>query len=381
MEYSTIFLPVAEHLQKSNAAKSAEQWGNRLKYGVKGFDWEWLSDFQLALVGLRKPGQPNSFVALREELYALYAHEKPLQAIDLGDIEVGVAGDAGASDAAAYALQKLLSLNVLPVVFCENMLCASLAYKALKAHQEGVAATLILPSVSLGSAQEPPSDDNFMAHIMADYGRGLEALSVVGYQSYLSSPADVQALAKQHCECIRLGHLRDHLLCAEPTLRDADLLCASVNAVRQSDAPAATAPSPNGLYAEEMCHLLRFASFSDMLKSCYVGGFNLTGDSSLQTTKLVAQLIWHVADGVAHRVGDHPLVDKACRRLQVEMGGRGQQLTFYHSKASDRWWMLVPEGKERPPRVVACLKEDYERTLHMEIPDRWLLFQKKWANR
>jgi hypothetical protein len=381
VEYSDIFIPVAGHLQLSGAAALSERWGSRIKYGVKGFDWAWLEDFRVALVGLRKPGAPNSFVALREELYALFAPGKALPIIDLGDVEVALPGsdDKMSGEKVTCALHKLIAEGIFPVVFGEGMPGASNVYDAVKAHQKGVTATFILPSAGMGNAQEPLSGSNVLAHFMLDYGREVEALNVLAYQSYLTPPADVQSFGEQYCGLMRLGAVRENMKRAEPLLRDADVLCAGVNAVRQCDAPAAADPSPNGLYAEEMCQLLRLAAFSDKLKACYLGNFSLANDSQRQTAKLVAQLIWHVADGIACRVNDDPTDPKTCRRLQIEMGGKDQQLVFYQSKITDRWWMSVPVDKSSAVRIVPCERNDYEKALRLEIPDSWLWFYKKFA--
>ncbi len=372
MEYSEIFIPVPSHLQTANAAKSAERMGNSLKFGVKGFEWEWLGGFKVALVGLRKSGAPNSFSALREELYALFTPQKTAPIIDLGDVELS----DSVGEKVAYALQRIFAEGVFPIVFSENMQNVEWAYSAVKAQHKGVTATFVLPHANVGSVQEPLCGENFLAHLMADYGRELSTLNVVGYQSYLTSPTDVKELSRQHCELVRLGAIRDNMLCAEPLLRDADLLCVGINAVRHCDAPAAVDASPNGLYAEEMCRLLRYASFSDKLKACYLGNFLPANDTQNQTAKLVAQLIWHIVEGFAYRVGDAPTKLKMCRRYRVQMGNR-QHILFYQSKATDRWWMAVPVDGTQQEHVIPCLREDYDRAAHGEIPDRWLWFYKK----
>ncbi len=377
MEYSEIFIPVPEHIQKANAAKSAERVGNSMKFGVKGFEWEWLSGFKIALVGLRKSGAPNSFSALREELYALFSPSKTTSIIDLGDIEVASKTEA-ASEKISYVLQKIFSEGVFPIVFAENMHSSVCVYDAVKSQHRNVAATFVLPHANIGSAQEPLSGDNFLAHLMTDYGRELATLNVVGYQNYLTSPSDVKELGKQYCELVRLGVIRDNMMYAEPLLRDADLLCAGVNAVRQCDAPAAINASPNGLYAEEMCRLLRYATFSDKLKACYLGCFSLANDIQNQTAKLVAQFMWHLIEGFAYRTGDEPAKSKMCRKFQVQLG-KEQQITFFQSKATDRWWMAVPTDTSDQEHIVPCLREDYDKAAHGEIPDRWLWFYKKMA--
>jgi len=126
--------------------------------------------------------------------------------------------------------------------------------------------------------------------------------------------------------------------------------------------------------------LLRYASFSDKLKACCLGGFNLANDVQRQTAKLTAQLIWHVVEGIACRVGDVPTKPRMCRKLQVHMG-KEQHILFYQSKITDRWWMAVPVDGTQQERIVPCLREDYDRAAHGEIPDRWLWFYKKYAVR
>ncbi|MDR1227063.1 MAG: hypothetical protein LBK47_09240 [Prevotellaceae bacterium] len=376
MEYSDIFIPVSEHTQATYAARSSKVFGNSIRFAVKEFEWAWLQGFKVALIGLRRQGSPNSFPPLREAFYSLYQPTKGVDIIDLGDVEMA---GPGCGEKVEFALYKLLEQGVFPLVFSESMRYSYLLYCALKAYQKTAAASYILSAANLGAVHEPLSDDNFLAHALVDYGKELSHLSVLGYQSYLTSPDDIRQLTALYCETLRLGLIRDENRLAEPLLRDADMLCAAVSAVRQSDAPAATEASPNGFYAEEMCRLLRFAGFSDKMKGFYLGGFNLTRDVNSQTAKLLAQMIWHVVDGIAHRVNEYPGDEaKSCRRLQVELGEQqDQQLVFYQSKITDRWWIEVPiDGSDRK-QLIACLKEDYDQASHFEIPDRWLWFLKK----
>jgi arginase family enzyme len=380
MEYSEIFIPPGAHLQSYSSGGSSELVGNNIKFGVKGFDWEWLKDFKVALVGLRMGGSPNSFTALRESFYSLYMPQKSVSIIDLGDIEMESGATVSNGERVEYVLNKLLSVGIFPVVFAENMNSSIFLYGALKQSRKETNVSFILPHANMGDSKQPLSSANILAYMLADYGRELSALSLLGCQSYLTSSKDLLELQKYYCEVLRLGAIRDNERMAEPLLRDANLLCFSANAVRQSDASAANNPSPNGFYAEEACRLFRFAGFSEELKACYLGGFNCLNDIHKQTSNLLAQLIWHAIEGVANRVGEHPLLDlKSCRRLQVDLGTQDQQLVFYQGKITDRWWMEVPVGDSENKHLIACLKEDYEKASHFEIPDRWLWFLKKYA--
>ncbi len=63
----------------------------------------------------------------------------------------------------------------------------------------------------------------------------------------------------------RLGHIQSKLEEAEPILRNADILSFDISAIRQSDAPACATTTPNGLYGEEACQVMRYAGMSDKL--------------------------------------------------------------------------------------------------------------------
>ncbi|GHT74995.1 arginase [Bacteroidia bacterium] len=346
----------------------------------KGFDWEWLQDFKIGLVGLRPAGVPHSFSPLRESLYSLYLPQKKISIIDLGDIEIVNGNPEENTEKVACALQQIFRQGTFPLVFTENMRYSYWVYAALKNQFRSISAAYILPHANLGNPHEPLTEQNVVGHTFADLTRELSHLSLLGYQSYLTNFKDVQLLDKNYCETMRLGVIRDDIQRAEPLLRDAMLLCASVNALRQSDAPAATQPSPNGFYTEEMCRLLRFAAFSNELRACCIGGFNFVNDLNAQTTNLVAQLLWHVIEGIANRVKEHPLNNKNnCRCHQVEMGKDNQQIVFYQGNITQRWWMEVPSAGKEQNRVIACSQSDYKQAAHGEIPDRWLWFFKKFA--
>ncbi|GHT16928.1 hypothetical protein AGMMS4956_20160 [Bacteroidia bacterium] len=380
MEYNDFFIPVAEHLQKLQPPLLPAQVGNAAKFAVPGFDWEWLQGFQIALVGLRPAGSPNSFAAVREALYRLYVPAKKVSIIDLGDIEVANNSVEANTEKVGYALQQILLQGTFPLVLAEDMRYAHWVYEALKSLHRSQSVAYILPTANIGNPHTPITEQNVIAHTLADLTRELAHLSVLGYQNYLTNPDDVRTLDKNYCETVRLGALRDNLQQAEPVLRDATLLCAAVSALRQSDAPAAMPAMPNGFYTEEMCRMLRFASFSSELKAFFMGGMNLSNDRQQQTANLLAQLVWHVIEGIAYRIQEHPAENKKkFRRVQVEMGTREQRLIFYQSKVSHRWWMEIPTNDSAVKHIIACQATDYEQARQMELPDRWLWFFKKFS--
>jgi arginase family enzyme len=379
MEYSDIFIPAQEYIQQYQKVTHPHN-GNTIKFAVRGFDWEWLRDFKIALVGLRAAGMPHCFDGLRTALHGLYMPAK-INVIDVGDIEISAGSVEENTEHAAYALQKIFAEGVFPLVMSENMRYSYWLYEALKSQYYSIAIAYIAPTANLGSSQQPLSEANIAAHTFADLGRELSHLSILGWQNYLTDPDDVLVLEKNYCETMRLSAVRSDMDRAEAALRDSSMLCADLSAMRQSDAPAAAMPSPNGLYTEEMCRLLRFAAFSNELKACFIGGFNLTNDIRSQTAMLAAQMIWHVIEGIANRIKEHPLEEKSnCRCVQVEMGSENQQIVFHQGKLTQRWWMEVPAAMEGAPiHIVACTQADYNQAVHGEVPDRWLWFFNKFA--
>jgi hypothetical protein len=55
------------------------------------------------------------------------------------------------------------------------------------------------------------------------------------------------------------------------------------------------------------------------------------------------------------------------------------ELNFYKSPASGRWWIEIPKGDLQAERVqlVPCSSEDYQEALQGIIPKRWWKAQQK----
>ncbi len=126
-----------------------------------------------------------------------------------------------------------------------------------------------------------------------------------------------------------------------------------------------------------MCQIARYAGVSDKLTS--LGIFNYLPEKSAakNVSDLVAQMIWYFIDGVNARVGDFPIgTRKDYLKFIVHMDDFKEQITFYKSDKSQRWWMEVPypasEGKKYERHyLVPCNQGDYEKAMKNEIPDLW----------
>ena len=71
----------------------------------------------------------------------------------------------------------------------------------------------------------------------------------------------------------------------------------------------------------------------------------------------------------------------AKNRKQVFEDGKNE-IIFYKSQSSGRWWMGVPFKKEGKKQLqnyfVACSYHDYEVANQGEVPDRWIKTYKKF---
>ena len=92
---------------------------------------------------------------------------------------------------------------------------------------------------------------------------------------------------------------------------------------------------------------------------------------------LAAQVLWYFMEGYAAQTGEHPASKiRSFSRFSVLMNDGAQELVFYKSPVSGRWWMEVPvqarqDGRSAIEVLVPCTQEDYDRACADEIPERW----------
>jgi hypothetical protein len=122
--------------------------------------------------------------------------------------------------------------------------------------------------------------------------------------------------------------------------------------------------------------MMRYAGHSGKLKSVVVSGFSWFALSPTETA-LIAQLLWHIADGYESRIDDG-LIGKEQDFLTYIVGGahEADELVFYKSIRSGRWWMKVPSfakahGRSNRQHIVPCNYEDYQQAMLGELPDTW----------
>ena len=159
-------------------------------------------------------------------------------------------------------------------------------------------------------------------------------------------------------------------------MRNTDFLSFDISAIEYSYASSNVYSSPNGLSGEEACKIMRYAGVSDKITAVGLFEYNQSLDSNNQTSYLLAEMMWYFVDGYMIRKNElHPNV-KYCTKYTVAFEDGKNEIVFYKSQNSGRWWMGVPFRKEGEQELqnyyVACSYRDYEIANQGEIPDRWL---------
>ena len=375
-------IPISNELKTFDESKSKSAIINYIDHFHADFDWSKLRQYNVAILGIGNKESEEGLNLVRKAFYSLYIHNNNLKIIDLGNILLDKNNDTDFNKIEEI-LSEVLKHNVFIIPFGESPVYLNYCYNAIKAADCTVTATYISNTASVGNTYKPIANDNHIAYLLKEIDENLFGLNILAYQLYHSEPESLSLLEKLYCQTLRLGALRSDFKMIEPLLRDSDLLAINMDSVRQCDSPASLHSSPNGLYAEEICQIARYGGISDRLSIAGIFGFNQDKINCDITFMLVGQLIWHFIDGFSKRiVNDSPLKNvNGIKKYIVDMGSSIQQLVFYYSNISERWWMEVPSEKTSSNLLVACSYDDYRAACRQEVPLRWIWFHQKTAKK
>lgn len=337
----------------------------------------------LALVGinedrqaLRNTGCGKAPDRVREKLYNLYAPTAKLPLIDLGNIRPGFKME-DTFFAVQNSVAELVKQNIVPILLGGSQDLTFANYIAYEILGQIVNLVVIDKEFDLGNSEESFDSRSYTGKIILHKPNYLFNYTNIGYQTYYVDQDAIRLMKNLFFDVYRLGEIRNDLLQTEPLIRNADLLSIDISAVKYSDAPGSAYTSPNGFYGEEICQIMRYAGLSDKLTSVGIYEINPDVDIHQQTAHLAAQMIWYFIDGYLNRFHEFPYKDKdQYVKYIVRIEGHGDEIIFYKSKRSDRWWMEVncpPDKQVRYARhyLVPCSYQDYQIACENDIPDRW----------
>ena len=339
-----------------------------------------ISDAEILLVGVYAQGEESHWSPneVRVSLYKLFTPRGVSRIADLGNVSSKLTAieQANALESIADFCAKQ---NKTLIVFSPDQNHTYHLYSGLFKHRSNAGITIIDSTIDMGSIVGEKPAPQFISRILEDPAIEPKFMSVVGLQHYLTNPLDAELASKMYVEMMRLGELRTDIKAAEPLIRDANLVSLDMAAIRYADNPDMRNVGPNGLYAEEACMLSRYAGFADKVDLFSVFGDICHHSAQQISTQLTAQLIWHFLDGYANRKQENPtLSTKKFQKFIVKLGKDDEELIFYKSKQTDRWWMEVVHDKEKKNKLlISCRYDDYQQACQQEIPYRWLWYYKK----
>jgi formiminoglutamase len=382
-DISHFFSPVDVDAIINHSVLSELQFGKLFSIHHKADQFPELDEINIAIIGVTEDrnAEDNSGCELapnhvRAFLYKLYGGSFPVSVADLGNIKSGFS----TSDT-YFALQNcvdfLVRKSIVPVIIGGSQDLTYAQFLGYKDLEQTINIVSIDSVFDLGNPDEEITNHSYLGKIILHQPNYLFNYSNIGYQTYLVDQSSMHMMSKLYFDVYRLGQIRDKIEDAEPIIRQADMISFDITAIKHSDAPANPNASPNGFYAEEACQMMRYAGMNDRLSSIGIYEINPAFDVSGKTAHLAAQMIWCFFDGFYNRKNDHPSrTNPEYMRFHVVLEDEQQEINFYKSKKSDRWWMEIPYPPHKNLKferhtLIPCNYEDYEMATKNEIPDRW----------
>lgn len=337
-----------------------------------------IEEADLVIVGIDERSGDRSDVCapdeIRKKLYHLHLPESGLRIADLGNIKKG-ATPKDTQVALQYVISGLALHRTMAVVIGGRQDLTFAIYAAYEILESTVNLAIADAKVDMGEFREELSEENYLSKIVIHKPSYLFNLSVLGYQNYLNDPETLLLMDKLYFDSVRLGEIKNDPRSMEPHLRQADILSIDSGSIKNADGPGSF--QPNGFTGEEICRLARYAGLGDKCSTLGIFNYIPEDDPTRQTALLIAQIVWHAAEGLSNRIKEYPLMNKPdFLEYKVQMPEGSEHITFFKSKRTDKWWMNVPYAAGdtgRPVRhhLIPCNYTDYELAASGDIPDLW----------
>lgn len=311
----------------------------------------------------------------REDLYALHLGDNWTRAIfDLGTIVPGEKIE-DTYFALAQVVAELVKADIVPIVIGGGQDLTLACYKGFEALEQMINVCAIDNRLDVGDPNEAAKSNGYVSHLLMQRPCYLFNYTNIGMQRPLVAKKEVDLFENLYFDVCRLGEFNGDFRLAEPFLRNSDLLSIDFSSIKSSDTDPSRYSNANGLRADQICQIAKYAGISDKM-SC-VGIFDLIPGHSALASNLVAQIIWYFLDGVSQRVGDFPMgTKKNYTKFHVHLDDFDDDLVFYKSDKSSRWWLEVKYLSQDDKKydrhcLVPCNQEDYKQALENVIPDLW----------
>jgi formiminoglutamase len=321
-----------------------------------------------------KEGQ-GSTDFFRSEFYKLFPGDNwDFSIYDLGTILPGETFN-DTYFAVSQVIAELVKNDVVPYIIGGGHDLTMACYKGFESLEQMINICTVDYKLDIGEPSSDVSSTGFVSHLLMQRPCYLFNYSSIGIQRPFVANQELDLFNKLFFDVCRLGELNTDHKVVEPFLRNSDLLTIDFNSIKNSETDAVIYSNPNGLYAEQVCQISKYAGLSDKM-SC-VGVFDVNPTQSSTANSLLAQLIWYFIDGVSERVGDFPIGSrKNYTKFHVHLEDFEDDLVFYKSDKSNRWWLEVKYQSEERSKydrhcLVPCSQVDYDNALKNVLPDLW----------
>ena len=275
--------------------------------------------------------------------------------------------------AVTNVVAELVKVGAIPIIIGGSQDLIFSVYKGYEKLEQLINICSIDHALDLGEPSAEVKSNGYLSQILLNRPCYLFNHATIGLQIPYVNPKQLELFDKLYFDICRLGEFNSSFTKAEPHLRNADIINIDFESIKASEVLNNQA-IPNGFYAQQICQIAKYAGISD--KSTTFGIFNYYKSNDV-SDQLLAQIIWYFLDGVGSRKGDFPIGSKTdYTKFRVFQEESNNELIFYKSNKSERWWLEVPyppsEGKKYERHyIIPCNKEDYDNAMKNEIPDLW----------
>lgn len=336
-----------------------------------------LGDIKIVIVGVNetrnatiKSRDALNLSSTRIELYKLFLGNWHTRIADLGDIKPGETIE-DTYFALSQLVENLVNKGIIPVIIGGSQDLCYAVYRGFDKLSRMVNMVSVDSRFDFGMDDELISSQSYMSKIIVEKPNNLFNFSNIGYQTYFNAQEEIDLMDKLFFDAYRLGEVINNISIVEPVLRDADVISIDMASVKGSEIGNVPYASPNGFDGREICAISRYAGISDKLSVFGIYECHNT----LQFSQLVAQIIWYFIEGVNFRKKDYPFtkeIDYEKYIVPIE----DEELYFYKSNLTGRWWMEMPQiknldNKLKRHALLPCTNQDYLDACNNVIPERW----------
>ncbi|MCK4920592.1 MAG: arginase family protein [Bacteroidales bacterium] len=385
MDLNLYFNPVSLEKPSLNYLSDSESFARSVNIHTPDTPIANIEKYDVAIMGVEE--DRNAFVTgsssapdlIRKKLFLLGYVNTKTKIIDLGNLKI----TSNINDS-YYAIrdvfQELSDNNVILIIIGGSQDLAMGITKAFENYSDIWSVTSIDSRLDFGIRKKKLNSGNYLSHLLKQKNSKNLNFNNLGHQVYFTPNRLLDKFEKNGQSSIRLGVIRENIAAMEPILRDTNLLVVDIGVVKQSDSPAAACPSPNGLSGYEFCQLLRYSGASSKMKAILFSEIIPEKDINDQSVHLTAQAIWYFIDGLTLKEIENPQ-KKGSKKFIVSNSSAEQNLIFYKSNSTNRWWMEIPfqEKHEIKNHLFSCSYEDYQMACTNEIPDRWWRLMRKFG--